>query len=117
MFYVAYSRGPVSVEAPLLASYPVFIIFSMLALGIYPSAIQWAAMALVMLGIWIVARSGRGAAAEEPTGVGGLPLTISIALGAAFLMGAGIMAAREASAIYGPVQLLLTVRALAWPCC
>ncbi len=110
LFYVAYSRGPVSVAAPLLGSYPVFVIFGVLALGIYPSAIQWAAMALVMLGIWIVARSGRGAAAEEPTGVGGLPLTISIALGAAFLMGAGIMAAREASAIYGPVQLLLTVR-------
>ena len=110
LFYVAYSRGPVSVAAPLLGSYPVFVIFGVLALGIYPSAIQWAAMALVMLGIGIVARSGRGAAAEQPTGVGGLPLTIVIALGAAFLMGAGIMAAREASAIYGTVQLLLTVR-------
>jgi drug/metabolite transporter (DMT)-like permease len=110
LFYIAFSRGPVSVAAPLCAMYPVFVIIGMLFLGIHPSAIQWAGMALVMPGVWIVARSGRRAAAEQPTGVGGLPLTIAIALGAAFLAGAGIMAAREASAIYGPAQLLLTVR-------
>lgn len=110
LFYVALSRGPVSVAAPLLASYPVFVVIGVLLLGIYPSASQWAAMALVMSGVWIVARSGRRAAAEEPTGVGGLPLTVAIALGTAVLVGAGIMASREASAIYGPIQLVLVVR-------
>ena len=112
LFYVAFSRGPVSVAAPLCAMYPVFVIIGVLFLGIYPSAIQWAAMALVMPGVWIVARSGRRAAAKEPTGAGGLPLTIAIALVTALLAGAGIMAAREASAIYGPVQLILVVRVI-----
>ena len=112
LFYVAFSRGPLSVAAPLCAMYPVFVIIGVLFLGIYPSAIQWAAMALVMPGVWIVARSGRRAAAKEPTGAGGLPLTIAIALVTALLAGAGIMAAREASAIYGPIQLILTVRVI-----
>ena len=67
LFYVALSRGPVSAAAPLSASYPVFVIVGVLALGIYSAVIQWAAMALVMSGIWIVARSGRRATAEEPT--------------------------------------------------
>ena len=67
LFYVALSRGPVSAAALLLASYPVFVIVGALALGIFPSALQWAAMAVVLSGVWIVARSGRRAAAEEPT--------------------------------------------------
>ena len=110
LFYVALSRGPVSVAAPLFASYPVFVIIGLLLLGIYPSAVQWAGIALVMSGVWVVARSGRRAAAEEPTGVGGLPLTIAITLGAALVLGGGIMAGREATAIYGPTQLILMVR-------
>ena len=110
LFYVALIRGPVSVVAPLAASYPVFVIIGVLGLGIYPSAIQWAAMALVMPGVWIVARSGRKAAAEEPTGVGGLPLTITITLAATLVLSSGIMTGREASAIYGPMQSILAVR-------
>ena len=108
--YVALIRGPVSVAAPLGAGYPVFVIIGVLLLGIYPSAIQWAAVALVMPGVWIVARSGRRAAAEEPTGVGGLPLTILISLAAALVLGVGIMTGREASAIYGPIETILAVR-------
>lgn len=110
LFYVALSRGPVSVVAPIAAGYPVIIVVGVLLLGIYPTATQWAAMALVMPGVWIVARSGRRAAAEEPTGVGGLPLTIAITLGATLVLSSGIMTGREATAIYGPVETILAVR-------
>ena len=110
LLYITLSRGPVSVVAPLSASYPVLVIIGALALGIYPSALQWAAMAVALPGVWVVARSGRKAAAEEPSGAGGLPLTVAITLGATLIISCGIFAGSEASEIYGPFQTILAVR-------
>ena len=108
--YVAVVRGPVSVAMPLVQTYAVFIIIGTMLLGIIPTTAQWAGMATVLVGTFMVIRGGRRAAAEELTGLGGLPVTIAIALVAAMVLAGGVMAGREASAIYGPFQTILVAR-------
>ena len=72
------SRGPVSVVAPILHAYPAFIVIWALFLGIVPTAVQWAAMAAVMIGVWIVARTSHEAIEAEPVGrVGVRPYVLS----------------------------------------
>ena len=104
--YAAFARGPVSVVAPLISSIPVFIILGSVILGIIPVWAQWIAMITTMIGVGIVARTGRAAAAEEPTGAGGLPLTIALTLASAVILAAALLAAREAAVTYGELQTL-----------
>ena len=110
LFYTALSRGPVSIAAPVVASYPAFVLVGTLAMGIYPTGIQWAAIAAIMAGVGIVARTGHGAAGAEPEALGGIALTIALSVGAAALFGMWILVAREAVAIYGGLQTLWLTR-------
>lgn len=100
------SRGPVSVVAPILHAYPAFIVIWALFLGIVPTAVQWAAMAVVMIGVWIVARTSHEAVEAEPVGRVGFVLTFFLAVAAAGSFAAVVMLAREAAVVYGEVQTL-----------
>lgn len=104
--YAAFARGPVSVVAPLISSLPVFIILGSVILGIIPEWAQWIAMAATLIGAWIVARTGQAAAEEEPTGVGGLRLTVILTLASAAIIAIAILTAREAAITYGELQTL-----------
>lgn len=110
--YVAIVRGPVSVAMPLIQTYAVFVLIGTLLMGIIPAPIQWAGMATVLIGTLIVIRGGRLAASAEPGGIGGLRLTVAIAVIAAMVLAGGILTGREASAIYGPIQTIFIARAL-----
>ena len=54
--YQALARGPVSIAAPIVGSYPVFSVLFAIALGLRPSGLLLAAMAVVILGVVVVAR-------------------------------------------------------------
>ena len=108
--YVAVVRGPVSVAMPLIQTYAVFVLIGTLLLGIIPTSVQWAGMATVLVGTLMVIRGGCRAAAEEPSGLGGLPVTIAIAIIAAMVLACGVLAGREASAVYGPIQTIFVAR-------
>ncbi len=56
--FKAFSLGPVSLVAPLSASYPVIVVFWGLFNGLTPSAAQWLAVAVTIGGAVIVARAG-----------------------------------------------------------
>ena len=100
------SRGPVSVVAPIIHAYPVFVVVWALFLGIVPTPLQWGAMGAVMLGVWIVARTSHEAVEAEPAGKAGFPLTFLLAVLAAGSFAVVIMLAREAAVVYGEVQTL-----------
>lgn len=55
LLYWGLARGPVTVVAPIVASYPAFNLLIAVATGARPSAGQWAAMATVMTGVALVA--------------------------------------------------------------
>ena len=110
--YMAYARGPISVAAPLVASFPVFILIWVLVLGIPPTLLQWLGMAVTMTGVMIVARTGRLTAAAEPTGSQGHPLTVTYALVASIILATAIMAARESSIYYGELHTLWLTRVI-----
>jgi drug/metabolite transporter (DMT)-like permease len=56
--FSALALGPISVVAPIASSYPAIAVIFALALGSYPSLLQWLAITAVMAGVTIVARSG-----------------------------------------------------------
>jgi drug/metabolite transporter (DMT)-like permease len=112
LFYAALNRGPVSVAAPVGSSFPAFIVVGMVALGIYPTGLQWSAMAGTMIGVLVVARTGREATqAGAPAGQGVLP-TVLLSLGASIGVAASLLVAREASAAYGEFQSVWLIRSV-----
>ena len=107
MLYHALARGPVTVVSPIVGSYPALNVVLALVLGVRPSAIEWAAMLGVMLGVAVVARAARS---FEQYGIYDrefLRRSILIALGSAFWFAVGIAAAQHAAEIYGELQTVL----------
>jgi len=110
LLYQGLAIGPVAVVSPIVASYPVFIVLIAVALGTRPSAPEWLAMAVVMGGVFLVARyAGNIEEADE-----GRPerfrFAILIALGASMLFAIAITAGQFATAVYGEFQTVLLTR-------
>ena len=110
LLYWGLVRGPVSVVAPICASYPVFSLGIALLEGVRPDVLQWSAMAGVMLGVVLVARYGGEADAQAQVQPGGLPATVAMALGSAFTFALGIWFLQRSQPIYGELQSLIVVR-------
>ena len=110
LFYVALNRGPVSVAAPVGSSFPAFVVAGAVALGVYPTGLQWAAMAVTMVGVLVVARTGREATqAGAPAGQSVL-WTVLLSLGASIVVAAALLVARDVAAIYGEFQSVWLIR-------
>ena len=56
--YKAFSLGPVSVVAPLTASYPVLVVLWGLLHGLSPNPLQWLALLSAFAGTLVIARAG-----------------------------------------------------------
>ena len=56
--YWAFTRGPVSVAAPIAGSYPALVVLIAVVMGSRPSALQWAGTAITLVGVIVVARGG-----------------------------------------------------------
>ncbi len=110
LLYRALARGPVTVVAPIAASYPALNVALAVALGARPAALDWAAMAAVMAGVIVVARAARSF--EDPAGTtrAQLRVTIGLALGAALAFAVTIAIAQQASHLYGELQTVALSR-------
>jgi drug/metabolite transporter (DMT)-like permease len=114
LFYHAVTHGPVSVAAPVVASYPAIALPISAILGARPGAISWAAMAITLAGVWLVARTtvpkeGGGGSAEYSPAV--VRRTVLYAFAAAAIYAAALAtAADRAVEIYGPLQTVLVMR-------
>jgi len=102
--YQALARGPITVVAPIVGTYPAFNVAFAVALGARPSPVAWAAMAAVLGGVVLVARSAQ--AVTDPASVAPpyLRRTVAISLAAALGFAVTIAAAQEAALIYGDLQ-------------
>ena len=106
LLYKALARGPVSIVAPIVASHPVLVVALAVMLGARPSALQWGAMALTLVGTLIVAYSAERF--EEPGVISRsfMRTTILISLASALAYAVLVAAGQYAVPVYGELQTL-----------
>lgn len=104
LLYVGLARGPVSIVAPIVGSYPALVLALAVVLGARPTPLQWAAITGTVIGVIVVAAAGREsgprAARRE------LSLTIVIALCASAACAVLFAAGQAAVPYYGELQTL-----------
>lgn len=115
--YQGLVRGPVTIVAPIAGSFPAFNILLALALGVRPAPMEWGAMAAVMVGVLVVARSASHYAARGHYTRAHLRTTVVISLAASFSFAVTVAALQEAGAIYGEIQAVVLGRWISLACC
>lgn len=110
LLYWGLARGPVTVVAPLVGSYPAFSLVLAVLLGARPGVTQWFAMAVVILGVIVVARNAKVATSEPDHDPEELRRTIFIALCSSLAFALTFAAAQQAKLIYGELQTVCVAR-------
>jgi drug/metabolite transporter (DMT)-like permease len=112
LLYWGLARGPVTVVAPIVGGYPAFSLLFAFLVGVRPSAIQWFAMGLVLLGVTVVAACAELElpADEEKGDHGEITRTIIIALASSLSFALTFMALQEAMPVYGEMQTIWMAR-------
>jgi drug/metabolite transporter (DMT)-like permease len=107
LLYWGLARGPVSVVAPIVAAHPVLVLlFYSIVGGVRPGLIEWAAMAVTMIGVAMVARYSESRDPEDTDNNQAYRLTILIAVLSAFAYAVLVVAGQAAAPIYGGIQTL-----------
>lgn len=110
LLYRGLARGPVSLVATIMASYPAFNLVLAVALGIAISLGQWVLMALVMAGVVTVSKASKGIDSPERHNAKELTTTITIAVVSALSMAVGLAGLQLAAQHYGEWGTLLFSR-------
>ena len=105
LLYIGIARGPIAVVAPIVAAHPALVLAVNVLMGMHPSAMQWAAMVVVIAGGILIARSsapeeGAGAAEANRT------TTLLIAFGACLAYVAIVLTAQAATPLIGAFQTM-----------
>jgi drug/metabolite transporter (DMT)-like permease len=104
LLYDGLARGPVTIVAPIVGAYPVLnIVFSLLR-GARPEALQWAAMAIVLAGVAVVARSAGRFESADGLSSAGIRRSIAVALGSALGFGLALDTAQQTIPVFGELQ-------------
>lgn len=102
LLYMGIARGPIAVVAPIVAAHPALVLAVNILMGVHPSAIQWAAMVVVIAGGILIARSSvaeEGAAEANRT-------TLLIAFSACLAYVAIVLTAQAATPLIGAFQTM-----------
>lgn len=108
LLYQGMARGPVAVVAPIVATHPVPVLVVNVLMGVRPSAIEWAAMAAVIVGGVMISRH---AVSDAPPGEAKANrTTVLIALAACLAYVAIVLTGQAASPVIGAVETMLIGR-------
>ena len=110
LLYWGIARGPVTVVAPIASSYPAVALVIAFVLGARPSVLQWAAMAVVVAGVVIVARAAGDKRSDGEFAPDQVRKSVWIALGASLGLAVASMAAQGASVVYGEIPTIWMAR-------
>ncbi len=110
LLYLGLTRGPVTIVAPIVGSYPVLNVALAFALGSRPTAVQWAAMAAVLAGVVAVARAARSFEHPESYSRRHLRRSVLIAFASAAAFALAVATAQRAIPIYGELQTVWLTR-------
>lgn len=110
LLYWGLERGPVTIVAPIVGSFPIFNVILAIIHGSRPDNSQWLAMFAVFIGVWLVAYASSHFASYPDYSRRHLRQTIIIALASALGFGITVAAAQAASPIYGELQTVCIAR-------
>lgn len=110
LLYRGLTRGPVTVVAPIVGSYPAFNVALALLLGSRPTSVQWLAMGAVMAGVTVVAVSTGDVEKRPEYARDHLRRTIVISLAASLGFAVTVAAAQYAKPVYGELQTVWMAR-------
>ncbi len=110
LLYWGLARGPVTIVAPIVGSFPIFNVILAVFLGSRPEYSQWIAIFAVFIGVWLVACASSHFESHPDYNRQHLRKTIIIALASSFTFGITIAAAQAASPIYGELQTVCLAR-------
>ncbi len=104
LLYMGIARGPIAVVVPIVAAHPALVLVINVLMGLRPSVTQWAAMAAIIAGSILIARSAV-AEAEAPEAKLNR-VTLLIALGACVAYAAIVLTAQAATPLIGEFQTM-----------
>jgi drug/metabolite transporter (DMT)-like permease len=107
---LAFSLAPVSIVGPLTAGYPALVVVWGLFNGVQPTALQWAGIALVLIGVIIVGRSGHDDGGADSVAPGKMPLVIASAVIASVCFAAAIVLGQKATVGLGHYEVTFLSR-------
>jgi len=110
LLYWGLARGPVTIVAPIVGSFPIFNVILAVILGSRPENIIWIAIFAVFIGVWLVACASSQFESHPDYNRQHLRKTIIIALTSSLGFGVTIAAAQAASPIYGELQTVCIAR-------
>jgi drug/metabolite transporter (DMT)-like permease len=112
--YWALANGPVSLVAPISASYPALnVAFGYLVLGSRPTAGEWIGMAVVMAGVLVVVRAGRSFEGKQGYTAETLRKVVLASVGSAITFAITIAAGQASAPIYGELHTTVIARWIA----
>jgi drug/metabolite transporter (DMT)-like permease len=122
--YMAFTKGPVSVVAPIAGSYPALVVLIAVILGSRPSALQWAGTVVTLTGVVVVAKGGAQAPADSSVPAAprrawdsllpGRHRVVAAAVVAALAWAFMISATQEVAPVVGNVQTIWLPRVVAF---
>lgn len=106
LLYWGLARGPVTVVAPISSCYPAFAMLIAVARGGRPGAMEWLAIAIVLVGVVVVARFAAGEVGENSHSHTHVRKSVWIGLAAAAGFAVAVLVAQEAATFYGELPNL-----------
>jgi drug/metabolite transporter (DMT)-like permease len=104
LLYTGLARGPIAVVAPIVAAHPALVLAANVAMGVRPSAAQWAAMTAIVVGSIVIARAAVSEIGEDQGR--GDRTTLLIAFGACFAYAALILTGQAAVPLIGETETM-----------
>ena len=112
--YWALANGPVSIVAPISASYPALnVAFGTVFLGARPTAGEWIGMAVVMAGVLAVALASRSFEGKQDYSAAILRKVVLASIGSALTFAVTIQAGQASAPIYGELHTTVVARWIA----
>jgi drug/metabolite transporter (DMT)-like permease len=104
LLYMALARGPIAVVAPIVAAHPALVLIVNVLRGTRPSAVQWAAMFIIILGGILITRTA--VADESAADAEGDQTTLIIAFGACLAYAFLILTGQAAAPLIGELETM-----------
>jgi drug/metabolite transporter (DMT)-like permease len=104
LLYMGIARGPIAVVVPIVAAHPALVLAVNVLMGVRPSAVQWAAMAVIIAGGISIART----AVEKPEAAEAESnrVTVLIAVCACLAYVAIVLTGQAATPLIGTAQTM-----------
>ena len=104
LLYMGLARGPIAVVAPIVAAHPAPVLAVNVLMGVRPTAIQWAAMIIIIAGGILITRSA--VSETETSEAESNRTTLLIAFSACLAYVAIVLTAQAATPLIGAFQTM-----------